>query len=113
MFLIRAAVSEFERASTTIGTFDEPDSLVTTGPFARTRNPMYLGMALGLSGVALNVGTVPAWAGPAAFAALANCWYIPHEELALRRAFGCGYDRYRCLVPRWFGPRPPVRESTA
>ena len=46
----------FQRTGTNIKTFNDPGVLVTEGPFRFTRNPMYLGFTLMLSGAALLVG---------------------------------------------------------
>ncbi|MCP3991799.1 MAG: isoprenylcysteine carboxylmethyltransferase family protein [Actinomycetia bacterium] len=93
----------FARADTNIKTFDDPDVLVSTGLFRRTRNPMYLGFILLLVGVALLVGGLTAWVGPVGFFVAADRWYIPFEEKRMIETFGTEYDGYRSRVPRWVG----------
>jgi protein-S-isoprenylcysteine O-methyltransferase Ste14 len=51
----------FQRAKTGIVPFSESTKLVTGGMYRITRNPMYLGMALVLAGVALKLGSFGAW----------------------------------------------------
>jgi protein-S-isoprenylcysteine O-methyltransferase Ste14 len=91
----------FARVGTNIMTFDDPDVLVSTGWFARSRNPMYLGFLVGLLGVALVVGTTTAMVGPVLFFLAADKWYIPFEERRLLAVFGPDYEAYRGKVRRW------------
>ena len=78
-----------------------PDRLVTTGVYAWTRNPMYLGMLLALAGVALALGTLSPWLLVLQFFVLAQCWYIPLEERKLAARFGRQYADYCRDVRRW------------
>jgi protein-S-isoprenylcysteine O-methyltransferase Ste14 len=91
----------FGREQTNIVTFEDPTLLLTDGWFARTRNPMYLGFALILAGVAVFVGSLAAWLGPVAFIAVSNWWYIPFEERRLTATFGESYVAYAAKVRRW------------
>jgi protein-S-isoprenylcysteine O-methyltransferase Ste14 len=91
----------FGREQTNIVTFEDPTLLLTDGWFARTRNPMYLGFALILTGIAVFVGSLAAWLGPVAFIAVSNWWYIPFEERRLAATFGKSYDAYTAQVRRW------------
>lgn len=75
--------------------------LVTYGPFAYSRNPMYLGMVLGLFGVALWVGTLPLFVAVVIFFCLLNFVFIPFEEKKLSRIFGSVYESYCHRVRRW------------
>ena len=102
----------FSRVGTNIRTFNDPGVLVTAGPFAHTRNPMYLGFVVFLAGVALVVGTLTAWIAPACFALAADRWYIPFEERRMLATFGADYEDYRRRVPRWFGPVGRARQLT-
>ena len=97
----------FARSRTNIKTFDDPDVLVTGGPFRFSRNPMYLGFTIALVGVSMVVGSMSAVSGPVIFWLLADRWYIPFEERRLAATFGGAYQQYRSAVPRWIGrPRP-------
>jgi protein-S-isoprenylcysteine O-methyltransferase Ste14 len=81
-----------------------PDRLVTTGVYARTRNPMYLGHLLFMTGAAL-VTRSPLAIGALA---LAGPWFggrVAEDEARLTAAFGAEYEAYRRRVPRWL-PRP-------
>src|SRR4051812_9554919 len=51
-----SAIRIFLKRKTTVRPGDTSTSLVTEGPFRFTRNPMYLGMALLLTGLAIGLG---------------------------------------------------------
>lgn len=91
----------FRSIGTNINTFGEPGKLTTQGLFRHSRNPMYLGMLLTLSGIALVLGSLVAVLGPIIFFALAHYWYIPLEEQAMHQKFSDSYADYRSRVRRW------------
>jgi protein-S-isoprenylcysteine O-methyltransferase Ste14 len=91
----------FARVGTNIKTFNEPGTLVTDGPFRWSRNPMYLGFLLLLTGVAIVLGTVTPLIAPALFALIADRWYIAFEERAMREKFGASYEGYMGRTRRW------------
>ena len=93
--------SLFLRNSTTLQLCEEPTSLVTTGPFRMSRNPIYLGMASILSGVAVVLGTLVALVFPVLFITLINFFIIPGEERKLENLFGKPYREYKKSVRRW------------
>ena len=80
--------------------------LVTDGPNALTRNPMYVGMAGVLTAHALvRRGWLPVLP-LAAFVAVIDRTQIRPEEAALRELFGEKYDAYCARVPRWLPGLP-------
>ena len=93
--------SLFLRNSTTLQLSEEPTSLVTSGPFRYSRNPIYLGMASVLSGVAVLQGTLVAFAFPALFVMVIQFFIIPGEERKLENLFGELYREYKKSVRRW------------
>lgn len=95
----------FARIGTNIRTFDEPGTLVTSGPFRWSRNPMYLGFQVALVGLALVLGSAWALLGPLLFFGACQVHYIPFEEERMQQHFGEDYERYRRQVGRWFGRR--------
>lgn len=95
------AADHFGRQKANIQTFGEPNRLVTNGLFAYTRNPMYLGMALFLSGIAALSGSLVALALLAIFVVIVDRWYISFEEKAMLRNFGEQYAGYAKKVRRW------------
>lgn len=82
--------------------------LVTTGPNAFTRNPMYLGLALFLTSYALFRRSLLAFVPIAGVIAVIDRTQIPAEEAALERKFGAAYRDYVRRVPRWVGPRRSI-----
>ena len=81
--------------------FGEPRSLVTTGAFRFTRNPIYLAATLpmlGLAGYSLYVAV----AMVAVYVVVMTRWVIAHEERCLRKLFGSEYDDYASRTPRGF-----------
>ena len=92
---------QFLRAKTTINTFQEPIHLLTTGFYAWSRNPMYLGFALALLGFAITRNDLISLLWPSVFFAASQWWYIPFEEEAAARVFGERYGSYRRQVRRW------------
>ncbi len=76
--------------------------LITSGPYAYTRNPLYIGIVLIFLGAAVVLGS---YAGVIAAIILFMFWDIwvrGYEEGNLERAFGSEYPQYKNSVPRWF-----------
>jgi protein-S-isoprenylcysteine O-methyltransferase Ste14 len=96
-----SAVGFFRRFRTSLIPIRPSTTLVTSGPYRFTRNPMYLGMGLVYLGLPLLLG----YAWPYAFFPLAvilmDRLAIRHEESYLDRKFGEPYRRYRESVRRW------------
>ena len=91
----------FARAGTNIVPLTRSTTLVTHGVFAWSRNPMYLGMFLALSGTALLVQAWAAWLVVIAFVALIRQRFVLREEALLRQTFGEAYADYCRTVRRW------------
>jgi protein-S-isoprenylcysteine O-methyltransferase Ste14 len=87
-------------------------TLVTDGPFAYIRNPIYLAGITMLSGVGL---LYPTWHAEDLILPLLLLVYfhlivVRVEEPALRRHFNSTYEDYCRRVPRWFPlPTSPAR----
>lgn len=96
-----ASALQFRRLGTNIVPFRDPGSVVDTGLFARTRNPMYLGFTLVLLGAAVLLGSPLPFAMVLVFFLAADRWYIPDEERRLAALFGDRYEQYRRRVRRW------------
>jgi protein-S-isoprenylcysteine O-methyltransferase Ste14 len=79
-----------------------PKLLITRGPYAFSRHPMYLTeLALWL-GWAVLYGSVIVLAGFVALSAVVSI-LAPREERAIEAKFGEAYRQYRARVPRWLG----------
>ena len=98
-----AGVISFRRARTTVNPMkpERTSSLVCSGIYKVTRNPMYVGLLFAL--VALAVFLSSAWAllGPLAFVLYMNRFQIAPEERVLLGMFGTGYSAYKSKVRRW------------
>jgi protein-S-isoprenylcysteine O-methyltransferase Ste14 len=96
------AVSMFRAADTEINPTSETNkALVIKGPYAFTRNPMYLGITLLSLGIAFGVGSLPMFLVPILIFATANWVHIPFEEAKMRRQFGSAFDDFTHKVRRW------------
>lgn len=100
-FLYRAAGTyRRERDAGPDGFAQPPVRLVTTGPYALSRNPMYLGHLLFLAGLALATGSRIAAAG-LVWQAYRLGDRVAVDEERLERIFGDEYRDYVRRVPRW------------
>ena len=93
----------FRKDKTTVNPMnpEETTTLVTTGIFSITRNPMYLGLFLSISSTILFFGS---WFG--IIILMFFVWFITKfqiipEEEAMEKLFGNKYDEYRQNVRRW------------
>ena len=93
----------FRIARTTINPMqpETTTTLVCSGVYKLTRNPMYVGLLFVL--VAWTIFLSSAWAllGPLAFVAYMNRFQIGPEERALSARFGAEYAGYKSKVRRW------------
>jgi protein-S-isoprenylcysteine O-methyltransferase Ste14 len=76
-------------------------ALVTTGPFARFRNPIYLGDTLVLLGTAEITKSIWFVAAAFIFGVLVTILQIIPEERYLERQFGDAYLDYKSRTRRW------------
>ena len=102
--IVVTAVIGFRRARTTVDPFhpDTASTIVTTGIYRITRNPMYLGFLLALIALAVFFGNLACAAVPLIFVVYMNRFQIGPEERALRARFGLSYEAYLRAVRRWF-----------
>jgi|GEM_PF-126468 len=93
------------------GIDDRKGKLITFGPYARTRNPMFMAIILGQLGFFLTL--------PCVFTLV--CLIVGasviirqarQEEIALEKLYGDAYRSYRDRVPRWIPRRLPATEGT-
>ena len=98
-----AGALAFRRAKTTVNPLrpEQATALVTSGVYRVTRNPMYVGLLLGLLAWAVVLSSPLSLAGPVAFIAYINRFQIDAEERVLVAKFGADYASYRSRVRRW------------
>ena len=96
-----AALLALRRHRTTVLPNRPAETLVTTGPFAFSRNPIYLGNTLLTAGIGLWLGTI--WLVIAALAAALIVQHIAirREEEHLAARFGTDWTAYTQRVRRW------------
>jgi protein-S-isoprenylcysteine O-methyltransferase Ste14 len=76
-------------------------TVVDSGPFARSRNPLYLGLLAGAAGVALLAGSFWALVALPLEWTLLRWGAVVPEERYLAAKFGDAYAEYTSRVPRW------------
>jgi len=81
--------------------FEKPSELIQTGIFRYSRNPVYLGMLLVLTGIEVYLGSATTLAVPLIFLIVFNTAIIPSEERQLQEVFGERYTAYKKSVRRW------------
>lgn len=93
----------FRRANTTLNphTPEKSTSMVRSGPYRFTRNPMYLGLACVLLGVCTYLANPLTLVAVAAFIAYLTAFQIMPEERLLLKKFGAPYAQYTSSVRRW------------
>jgi len=91
----------FKKYKTTVKPFEGSTSLVTNGVFQISRNPMYLGFLLILSGIALFMGSLAPYALIIIFVVLIDNVFIKIEEAMLAEKFGKPWLEYKQKVRRW------------
>ncbi len=102
--IMAAALYQFKKAKTTTNPLnpEKASSLVTTGIYNFTRNPMYLTMLLLLTALGLRLGNAFNALLAAGFVYYMNHLQIKYEEAALLSQFGQNYKLYQKAVRRWF-----------
>ena len=91
----------FSKEETTIIPDGEPSSLMQNGLFAYSRNPIYVGMAIVLTGSALLSGTYWSLLVPMVFVIAVQQIWIVKEEENMEAEFGQHYRDYKQRVRRW------------
>jgi protein-S-isoprenylcysteine O-methyltransferase Ste14 len=104
-----AVVGLFIRAIAA-GHLRKREALARTGPYARTRNPLYLGSAFIAAGFALAGRS---WIAAALLAVYFVVFYVQvmrREESELREQYGQAFDEYAATVPPFL---PKLRVKAA
>lgn len=91
---------QFRKFKTTIS-IEESTSIITTGIFSISRNPMYAGMTLVLAGIGICMMNLYSILTPFLFWAYINFIIIPKEEKLMFKVFGKTYSDYKSKVRRW------------
>jgi len=95
------AVVTITRAGSNVPGNRPTTTIVESGPYRFTRNPIYLGMFLGLIGLAIAFDNPWLLMMLAVFAPIIRYGVVAREEAYLERKFGDVYRGYRSRVRRW------------
>lgn len=99
--LFFASVRALRKAGTSPSPYAAPTALVTTGPYLRSRNPIYFAFLWIYVGLAAWVNAAwPVLLLPVLVIVL-NRTVIAREEETLEARFGEAYRRYKAAVRRW------------
>lgn len=101
VLLMLLAFMEFRKHKTTVIPHETPSSLIQSGIFRRTRNPIYLGDTLILAGLILRWDAVLALPLVPIFVWVIEQRFIIPEEDRMRRTFRADFARYASKVRRW------------
>jgi protein-S-isoprenylcysteine O-methyltransferase Ste14 len=98
-----SGVVAFRRAKTTVDPLRpaSTSTLVSSGVFKVTRNPMYVGMLFLLLAWAAYLWSAWSLLGVLGFAAFISRFQIQPEESVLSGLFGAEYAEYKARVRRW------------
>lgn len=98
-----SALLGFHRARTTINPMKPgaTTTIVQSGVYRVTRNPMYVGLVCFLCAWAAYLWSAWALLGPLAFIAYITRFQILPEEKILEQQFGAEYLAYKAKAPRW------------
>ncbi len=99
--LIGLAALEFARARTTIIPHQTPQRMISSGVFALSRNPIYLGDTLILAGLCLRWEALAGVVLVPVFVWIITRRFIVPEEARLAREFGPAFTAYSAGVRRW------------
>jgi protein-S-isoprenylcysteine O-methyltransferase Ste14 len=99
--LFSFSVAKFRAAGTPVPARKPTTTIVRTGPYRFSRNPIYLAFSVLQLGIAIWVNSL--WLLATLVAALALIHYvvIRREEQYLERRFGAQYVDYKASVRRW------------
>lgn len=97
------SIAAFRRAKTTVTPLapEKASQLVVTGLYRISRNPMYLGLLLILTGAMVWLGSGANVFILVSFVAYITAFQIKPEEDRLERIFGPQYQAYKRRVRRW------------
>ena len=103
IIIIRTAFLSFKNYQTTINPLNlsKTSTLVNTGIFKYTRNPMYLGMALLLLSITLKFNLYGGLIVIVLFISFITKFQIIPEEKAMEKLFGQEFKNYKKTTRRW------------
>ena len=102
-FILISAVRSFKAEQTTINpiNINNASSLVISGVFKYSRNPMYLGMVLILLALSFRFNLVGGILFTSIFIMYITKFQIIPEEAAMKSIFGEDFNKYKNKTRRW------------
>ena len=103
IFVFAAAVISFKKQKTTVNpiSIENASSLVVSGIFKQTRNPMYLGMSFVLLGLTFKFNVIGGLLFTGIFMLFITIFQIKPEEVAMEKLFDQEWKDYTKNVRRW------------
>jgi len=101
VLLFALSLREFRAHGTSVRGTERTTTIVRTGPYRFSRNPIYVAFVLFLLGLALWLNNLWLLVALAAFASFISIMIIPREERFLERNFHIPYSEYKAVVRRW------------
>jgi protein-S-isoprenylcysteine O-methyltransferase Ste14 len=95
------SVVTIRRAGTRVETYKPTTAIVAAGPFRMSRNPIYIGILLGQTGLAIGLDNLWMLAILLPFYFTIRYGVVAREEAYLERKFGGQYLSYKSHVRRW------------
>lgn len=81
--------------------FNKSTHVIENGLYKYSRNPMYLGALIFLTGLAVLIGTILGFVSPMFMFVVFNFMFIPYEEEKMKKELGEKYLIYKTRVRRW------------
>lgn len=101
LILMLTGARKFKKADTNIEPWKPTSNIISHGPYAYSRNPLYIAMTIIYLGIALAAGSTIALLLLVPCLLFIRYYVIAREESYLERAFGDEYLAYKCKVRRW------------
>ena len=95
------AIVTIRKAGTQFDINKATTAIVENGPYRLTRNPIYFGLFLGQTGIAIGFNNLWVLATLAPFYFVIRYGVVSREEAYLERKFGAIYLGYKSRVRRW------------
>ncbi len=99
--LILICARRFKKVGSNLEPLKPTTTIITTGVYGYSRNPIYLGMALAHGGLAICGGSLAALATVVLSVLVTRTYVIAREERYLEAKFGSVYGDYKKRVRRW------------
>ena len=101
LIMLICIISFAVKGQGTLSPADPTKKLVVTGLYRYSRNPMYIGVVMILTGEAIFFQSVSLWIYLLVVIIAFNIFILLHEEPRLQKDFGEEYKKYCQKVRRW------------